>query len=113
LNLRFLTTQRWLYEARIVNTVSNAVDSVMSFAHPSSVVNPPSNLIGRVFEEGRNLADGATRLELVVRPIQTLSTDCSIRLLYREIPIGASQSETFELQRDVNLPRARVTLRKQ
>ncbi len=113
LTLRFLTTSRWLYEARVVHVGSNAVDTVMSFSHPSFVVNPPNNLIGRVFEEGRNLADGSTRLELVVRPIQTASTDCSIRLLYRDIPANATPSNVFELQRDLNLPSARVTLRKQ
>ncbi len=113
LNLRFLTTPRWLYEARVVNVGSNTIDTVMSFTHPSTVINPPSNLIGRVFEEGRNLADGATRFELVVRPIQTPSSHCSIRLLYRDIPISATQSDVFDLQRDLNLPRARVTLRKQ
>lgn len=113
LNLRFLTTPRWLYEARLVNVNSNALDTVMSFAHPSLVVNPPNNLIGREFEEGRNLADGATRVELVVRPTQTRSTDCAIRLLYREIPATATQSDVFVLQRDLNLPNARVTLRKQ
>ncbi len=113
LNLRFLTTPRWRYEARLVSVGSNATDTVMSFSHPSLVVNPPNNLIGRVFEEGRNLSDGATRVELVVRPVQTASTDCAIRLLYRDIPAGASESDIFELQRDLNLPRARVTLRKQ
>ncbi len=113
LNLRFLTTSRWIYEARVVRIGSTNVDTVMSFLHPSLVVNPPNNLIGRVFEEGRNLADGSTRLELVVRPIQTASTDCSIRLLYRDIPANAMPSEMFELQRDSNLPSARVTLRKQ
>lgn len=113
LNLRFLTTPRWLYEARVVNVGSNTVDTIMSFAHPSFVVNPPNNVIGREFEEGRNLANGATRLELVVRPIQTASTDCAIRLLYRDIPVSASESDLLELQRDLNLPKARVTLRKQ
>lgn len=113
LNLRFLTTPRWLYEARIVSTSANTVDTVMSFAHPSLVVNPPNNLVGRVFEEGRNLTDGTTRIELVVRPIHTPSTDCAIRLLYRDIPASASESDLLELQRDPNLPRARVTLRKQ
>ncbi|MFQ3596835.1 MAG: hypothetical protein SNJ55_08315 [Chloroherpetonaceae bacterium] len=113
LNLRFLTTSRWLYEARLVRIGSSDVDTVMSFSHPSLVVNPPNNLIGRVFEDGRNLADGQTRVELVVRPIQTASTDCAIRLLYRDIPVGASESDLFELLRDSNLPRARVTLRKQ
>ncbi len=113
LNLRFLTTPRWLYEARLVSVGSSTTDTVMSFTHPSSVVNPPSNLIGRVFEDGRNLANGTTRVELVVRPIQTRSTDCSIRLLYRDIPANATQSDVFELQQDLNLPRARVRLRKQ
>ncbi len=113
LNLRFLTTPRWLYEARVVTVGSNTIDTVMSFSHPSAVINPPSHLIGRVFEEGRNLADGATRLELVVRPIHTSSTHCAIRLLYRDIPSTATQSDMFDLQHDLNLPRARVTLRKQ
>lgn len=113
LNLRFLTTSRWLYEARVVRVGSTAVDTVMSFSHPSLVVNPPNNLIGRIFEVGRNLADGATSVEIVVRPIQTASTDCAIRLLYRNIPAEASESDLFELQRDLNLPSARVILRKQ
>jgi hypothetical protein len=113
LNLRFLTTPRWLYEARVVNVGSNTIDTVMSFTHPSAVINPPNHLIGRVFEAGRNLANGTTRVELVVRPIHTPSTHCAIRLLYRDIPAAATQSDVFDLQRDLNLPRARVTLRKQ